>query len=225
MDIKINSRTFFIFDLDDTLFQEIDFLQSAYKYIASAIEPTIRSFIYDEMIERYHRKENVFSWIIEQYKEHLGERDVTWLMSSYREHIPEIKLSAATAAFITEVRYRKIPTGLITDGRSVTQRNKLRALGIEDLFSEIIISEEFGSEKPDERNYLHFVSKYPDKEFYFFGDNTKKDFITPARLGWTTICLKDSGRNIHKQQFEGSEIPRFVIAGFDELTLTGDRNS
>ncbi|HTE24852.1 HAD family hydrolase [Flavitalea sp.] len=224
MDIKINSRTFFVFDLDDTLYQEIDFLRSAYKNIASAIEPSIKISIYDEMIERYHRNENVFAWIVEQYKEHLGERDAAWLISTYRQHIPEIKLSSETAAFIRELRSRKIPTGLITDGRSVTQRNKLKALGIEDLFSEIIISEEFGSEKPDERNYLHFVLKYPGKEFYYFGDNTKKDFIIPARLGWTTICVKDSGKNIHKQRFDVKKIPQFVVNGFDELTLTWDRN-
>ncbi|RYY20327.1 MAG: HAD family hydrolase [Chitinophagaceae bacterium] len=219
MDIKINKNTFFVFDLDDTLYQEIDFLRSAYKIIASSLEPNIKVSIYDEMIERYHRKENVFAWIVQQYKEHLGEKDAAWLISTYREHIPEIRLSTETAAFIREVRDRKIPTGLITDGRSVTQRNKLRALGIEDLFTEIIISEEFGSEKPDERNYLHFVSKFPGSEFYYFGDNTKKDFITPARLGWTTICVKDSGKNIHKQVFDGNEIPRFVVGGFDELTL------
>jgi putative hydrolase of the HAD superfamily len=224
MDIKINSRTFFVFDLDDTLYNEIDFLSSAYRHIASSIEPSIKTYIYDEMIERYHRKENVFAWIIEQYKEHLGERDAAWLISNYREHIPEIQFSAETAAFIRNVRALKIPTGLITDGRSVTQRNKLKALGIEDLFSDIIISEEFGSEKPDERNYLHFVAKYPDKEFYYFGDNTRKDFLTPAKLGWTTICVKDSGKNIHKQQFDGTKIPQFIVTGFDELTLTGDRS-
>jgi putative hydrolase of the HAD superfamily len=224
MDIKINPRTFFVFDLDDTLYQEIDFLRSAYKKIASAIEPSLKIFIYDEMIERYHRNENVFGWIVNQYKEHLGERDAAWMINTYRQHIPEIKLSAETSAFIRELRSRKIPTGLITDGRSVTQRNKLKALGIEDFFSEIIISEEFGSEKPDKRNYLHFESKYPGKEFYYFGDNTKKDFITPALLGWTTICLKDSGKNIHKQQFDGKEIPQFSIDGFDELTLIDDRD-
>ncbi|MHA4842628.1 HAD family hydrolase [Flavitalea antarctica] len=224
MDIKINARTFFVFDLDDTLYQEIDFLSSAYKHIASAIEPSINSYIYEEMLARYHRNENVFAWIIDQYKEQLGELNLAWLISTYREHIPEIRLSLETAAFIREVRSRKIPTGLITDGRSVTQRNKLKALGIEDLFSEIIISEEFGSEKPDERNYLHFVLKYPDSEFYYFGDNTSKDFITPARLGWTTICVKDSGKNIHKQRFDGIEIPQFVVAGFGDLTLTDERN-
>ena len=35
------------------------------------------------------------------------------------------------------------------------------------------------------------------------GDNLKKDFLTPNRLGWQTVCLRDDGRNIHKQDGEG----------------------
>jgi len=219
MDIKINPGTFFVFDLDDTLYQEIDFLRSAYKHIAASLRPAIKVPVYEEMIERYHRKENVFRWIIETYKDQLGEKDLAWLTSSYREHIPEIRLSAETAAFIEQVKNYRIRTGLITDGRSVTQRNKLTALGIIDLFNDIIISEEFGSEKPDERNYRYFVSKYPNADFYYFGDNTTKDFITPARLGWITICVKDKGENIHKQQFSGEVLPQHIVEGFHELNL------
>jgi putative hydrolase of the HAD superfamily len=37
--------------------------------------------------------------------------------------------------------------------------------------------------------------------YYYVGDNTSKDFVAPNRLGWTTICLLDDGRNIHKQDF------------------------
>ncbi|HMF73531.1 MAG TPA: HAD hydrolase-like protein, partial [Flavitalea sp.] len=161
MDITVNPRTFFVFDLDDTLYQEIDFLRSAYKHIASVLEPAIKSPIYNEMIDRYHRKENVFNWIIDQYRDHLSEYDVNWLIRTYREHLPDIKMSTETAAFLEDVRSLGIRAGLITDGRSVTQRNKLESLGLTGMFTEIIISEEFGSEKPDEKNYLHFALKFP----------------------------------------------------------------
>jgi len=219
MDITVNPRTFFVFDLDDTLYQEIDFLRSAYKHIASVLEPAIKSPIYNEMIDRYHRKENVFNWIIDQYRDHLSEYDVNWLIRTYREHLPDIKMSTETAAFLEDVRSLGIRAGLITDGRSVTQRNKLESLGLTGMFTEIIISEEFGSEKPDEKNYLHFALKFPGSDFYYFGDNTRKDFITPAKLGWKTVCIKDRGENIHKQQFDGSPIPDYVIGGFEEINL------
>ena len=219
MDIIVKSNTFFVFDLDDTLYQEIDFLRSAYKHIAATLEPAIKISIYNEMIERYHKKENVFNWIIGQYREYLGEYDINWLITTYREHLPDIKLSAETAAFLEKVRSLGIRSGLITDGRSVTQRNKLGALGLTEMFTGIIISEEFGSEKPDERNYLYFDLKFPGSDFYYFGDNTRKDFITPAKLGWKTVCIKDRGENIHKQQFDGTVIPGYVVNGFAEIHL------
>jgi len=219
MDIRIDQDTFFVFDLDDTLYQEIDFLRSAYKHISTELEPLLKRSIYQEMLERYQRKENVFQWIITEHRELLSDRNHAWLVSAYREHMPEIQLSVETKNFIEHARTMKIPMGVITDGRSVTQRNKLKALGIADLFTDIIISEEFGSEKPDERNYSYFITKHPGKHFYYFGDNTTKDFITPARLGWVTVCVKDRGENIHKQQFTADVLPQFVINGFHEIRL------
>jgi putative hydrolase of the HAD superfamily len=219
MDIKVNAYTFFVFDLDDTLYQEIDFLRSAYRHISATLEPALKQPIYNEMLERYHRKENVFGWITEQYREHLGDYNADWFIRTYREHIPEIELSAEVEAFLQKVKQLGIKTGLITDGRSVTQRNKLRALGLLDNFSDIIISEEFGSEKPDRKNYLHFETKFPGSEFYYFGDNTRKDFITPLLLGWKIICIKDRGENIHKQQFDDQLSHEYVIESFAEINL------
>ena len=92
--------------------------------------------------------------------------------------------------------------GIITDGRSVTQRNKIEALGLEDTFDDIIISEEFGSSKPSEENYLYFEKKYGNSNFTYIGDNTVKDFVTPNSLGWNTLCLLDDGNNIHKQNLD-----------------------
>lgn len=176
--------------------------------------------IYNRMLEKYQRKENVFEWLVSEYRQSLPEVTVQWLLKEYREHIPTIALSEATIAFMRIASERTVPMGLITDGRSITQRNKLKALGIEHYFQDIIISEEFGSEKPDERNYLYFEKKYPGMNFYFFGDNTSKDFIVPARLHWTTICIKNVGNHIHPQSFDKNPVPDFLISGFDEINIT-----
>jgi putative hydrolase of the HAD superfamily len=219
MEIKIKPNSFFVFDLDDTLFPEIDFLQSGFKAIAAKLAPLIRTDIYDEMWQRYKNRENVFQWLISQY--HVLAPDITidYLLKQYREHIPDIALNRDAAKLLKHLAKLSIPAGLITDGRSATQRNKLKALHLENYFSDIIISEEFGSEKPDERNYRYFQNKYPDCEFYFFGDNMSKDFIAPARLGWITICLKNTGTHIHAQTFAGQPYPALVITSFDEIQL------
>ena len=219
MQIKTDLQSFFVFDLDDTLFQELDFLKSGYSRISSQLAEFINSDISQEMMERHQNKENVFQWILNRYQKEIPHINIAWLLKEYREHTPAIELTEKTAAFLQQLKVSNIPMGLITDGRSITQRNKLKALGIENYFSDIIVSEEFGSEKPAERNYLYFQDKYPGMNFYFFGDNTSKDFIVPKKLGWKTFCIKSSGTHIHKQSFDKEPFPDYIIADLGEIEL------
>ena len=88
------------------------------------------------------------------------------------------------------------------------------------MFDKIIISEELGSSKPDERNFTFFLEEQAC-EYFYIADNVKKDFITPNKLGWTTVCLLDSGKNIHPQNFNISEeyLPKFRINKIIELKI------
>ena len=64
------------------------------------------------------------------------------------------------------------------------------------------------------------MKKYPDADFYYVGDNPKKDFIAPNVLGWETICLLDSGCNIRPQEFlsvSTAALPRCKIKSLIEL--------
>jgi len=113
--------------------------------------------------------------------------------------------------------------GLMTDGRSQTQRNKIKALKLEKYLNHILISEEFGTQKPHVDNYLHFMQIHKfslKKKYYYIGDNTSKDFLTANNLGWMTICLLDNGSNIHKQDFslDKKYLPRHTIKNLSELT-------
>ena len=45
------------------------------------------------------------------------------------------------------------------------------------------------------------MSKFPECQYYYIGDNVKKDFITPNKLGWKTIGMRDvDSVNIHSQK-------------------------
>ena len=219
MQINVNADTFFVFDLDDTLYYEEDFLKSAYKHISNKLSVSINRYVYEEMVEKYSARQNAFNWLLTEFGEQLNGVDMMWLLKEYREHQPEISLSKSADNFLKKVKSFSIQAGLITDGRSITQRNKLKALKLENFFSDIIISEEFGFEKPNDKNYTFFEVKYPGKQFYYFGDNTAKDFLAPARLGWNTVCLKSAGRNIHEQKFNLQPNPEHIISSFDEIEL------
>ena len=191
-----------VFDLDDTLYKEINYLYSAYREIADflLLQEYVLSDPFPLMLEWFHQKKNVFQSLKDYFR---LELPMTSFLSMYRNHIPNIKLKPETEQTLYELYCKGCILGIISDGRSVSQRNKISSLGLGRYVPEncIVISEELGSEKPCEANYLAIQRQFPDKIFFYVGDNPKKDFITPNRLGWETVCLMDDGQNIHKQDF------------------------
>lgn len=204
-----------VFDLDDTLYKEVTFVESGYKAVARHIGNI--SFA-DELISWWTDGKNALESLINKYSLHLSVEE---LLSVYRNHLPAIELDTSTLQILDYLITHGKILGLITDGRSITQWNKIRALGLSQwIFTEnIIISEEFGSSKPDVRNYQFFMSKYPDKTYTYVGDNVTKDFLAPKALGWQTICLKDNGQNIHSQDYNMNEeyLPDFTIKNISEI--------
>lgn len=200
------------FDLDDTLYKEIDYLKSAYSEIAeyaagqfmgcsdSVNILTIKA--YNRMLDAYREGLNAF----EELNRFLGlELPVSDYLYIYRNHKLKIALSEDVVQTLDALNAEDIRLGLITDGRSVQQRNKIKALGLGRWIEneDVVISEEFGSEKPAFANYEYFMNRYPEcHDFTFVGDNLKKDFVAPNALGWMTVCLKDDGRNIHRQRVD-----------------------
>jgi putative hydrolase of the HAD superfamily len=203
-----------VFDLDDTLVYELDFLKSAYKEIAHKVNPANYVKLYDKMMIWYIQKLDVFNCIIQEYPRFTKE----YLLSLYRNHFPEIKLNIGAEEVFTFCKSRNYRLGLITDGRSVTQRNKLKALKIEGVFDKIIISEEFGFSKPDPKVFEEF-SYIGIKEYFYIADNPEKDFVSPNMLNWETIALKDKGFNIHVQDFnvDFRFKPKYVVQELKEV--------
>ena len=189
-----------VFDLDDTLYKEQDYLRSAYHAIAAPIESRYGlEGIFDRMLRWWQEGKNVFQHLIDAYGLDMTVDD---LLTVYRSHVPAIWLDEETKHLLDYLHQIAV-IGLITDGRSLTQRHKIEALGLSVYMDEedILISEETGFEKPSEVPYRHFMARYPSCTYYYIGDNPAKDFVAPDRLGWTSICLLDDGRNIHPQDF------------------------
>lgn len=205
---------YIIFDLDDTLMYEINYLKSAYLEIAKKIDQDNFQVINEEMLSWYENKENVFKILTQKYSTHTFDN----LISSYRNHFPKIALNEGAAEILDFCKNKKYKLGLITDGRSLTQRNKLRSLGIEEKFDKIVISEEFGFTKPNIRNFEVFLEDNIS-EYFYVADNTLKDFVVPNKLGWKSICLLNNGFNIHLQNFEiaAEYLPQYRIEKLIEL--------
>lgn len=218
MDIKVNNKTVIVFDLDDTLYNEISYLKSAYQEIAQKVDANKWEMLYAKMFSLYRCGENVFQYISKQYS-----IDVQKLISLYRNHVPNIEPFNGVSTLFGDIKKAEGKIGLITDGRSRTQRNKLESLGLIKYFDEIIISEEIGSEKPNEANYKAIEKAFPDCIYYYIADNIRKDFIAPNELGWISIGVIDNGLNIH---FDGHlymtnpYTPKYFVNSVADINIT-----
>lgn len=206
MTTKSSSHIVIVFDLDDTLYKEIDFLQSGYRHI---LQTYGLSSQFDAMLQVYQQQQDAFQWLIDNF---LPSVCKDTLLELYRNHNPSLRLPKESR-YLLEHLCHIHPTphlGIITDGRTTTQTNKIRALQLHHYMPDdaIIISERFGSCKPSTRNYEVFMHQCPHADYWYIGDNLQKDFIAPNRLGWNTVCLRDNGQNIHTQQIDVSQEAR-----------------
>lgn len=214
-----NKKVFVAFDLDDTLYKEIDFLRSGYRTVAEFIEKKIApSGLFEQMIQDYQERKDVLQSVVDLSHGAVSKAE---LLDLYRNHIPHITLNQDARFCLDSLYQRGIPMGIITDGRSITQRNKIKALGVDKWIPEKnwIISEDIGFEKPCRESYLFFEKIYPNCKYYYVGNNPKKDFKGANELGWTTICLLDSGEEIHPQNFDLEQIylPHYKITKLQEI--------
>jgi YjjG family noncanonical pyrimidine nucleotidase len=72
----------------------------------------------------------------------------------------------------------KYPLGIITNGISESQRKRLRAGNIDELFKSIVISDEVGIRKPKKEIFEIALSdfKLSNKEVLFVGDSLQDDY-------------------------------------------------
>lgn len=194
-----------VFDLDDTLFRERDYVRSGFRLIQNVIDRLLPglSQIFDEMESALNRRDNYFD-ILERFLISQGKDKelLKTLISEYRKHIPDsLDLTPGAGELLGYLSDNRIRLGIVTDGRSVTQRAKIKSLGLERFVEpdNILISEETGADKSLPDNFRHFVSRYPEaKRFFYLGDNEKKDFIMPNLLGWITVKVPYNSDNVHE---------------------------
>ena len=215
-----DNNTHIVFDLDDTLYKEIDFVKSAYVYINSYINSRFNIDLSKNINKCLAGEANFFDLINSKlYPDQ--SFPIEKFLELYRFHYPEIKLSKDTSLFLEKILSNNIDFSIITDGRSISQINKIKALGLYDLVKNIIISEETGFEKPHLNNFKILDRIYSNKKLIYIADNPYKDFLAPNSLNWDTICLINNGQNIHSQEFNLSidYLPKIKVNYLTEINI------
>lgn len=207
-----------IFDLDDTLYNEIDYVKSGFK--AAAAELSGVENAYEKLYAAFLEKKSAIDEVI--CAEGLGEDVKKKCVEAYREHKPDITLSEEVRALLTGLKERGIKIGIITDGRPSGQRNKISALGLDKIADAIVISDEIGGvgfRKPSDIPFRIMQKKLgvPFKRMIYVGDSMKKDIMTPRQLGMYSILYANKDglyydpENKFKDRIESlNEIPGYI---------------
>lgn len=209
-----------VFDLDDTLYKERDYVHSGCVAVT------------EELARRYNVPSNILiqtikasSTVAEGFDEiaKIVDCSIDEILNIYRNHEPQLVLPSQTSNTLAALKANGITMGLITDGRSIGQRGKIAALGLYEYFDKemILISEEIGVDKHKPDAFVRMMKSFPDAKFIYVGDNPRKDFYWPNKLGWQTIQLMDDeGVNIKPQiNPTGFNVPNHKIWTLEELTL------
>ncbi|WP_162892475.1 HAD family hydrolase [Blastomonas fulva] len=180
-----------VFDLDDTIYLESDYVQSGKRAVAGLIRDTVGIDLAQDLLDC---PDNFIDLACTRAGFPASAADA--LIWCYRLHFPDIGQRPGMAALFDALAARGDRICIITDGRAVTQRLKLAALGL--LHVPAYISEELGATKPSPVAFQQVMQDFPGSAYFYVADNCRKDFIGPNGLGWTTIWLDPGPLSIHR---------------------------
>lgn len=175
-----------IFDLDDTLYGEKQYVRSGYKAVAEFLGNASYA---DRMWHFFEEKKPAIDALLDE----IGQVDKKQeCLKVYREHIPEITLYDGVQELISELKDNGIKIGIITDGRPEGQHNKLKVLGLDKLIDDIIITDELGGvqfRKPCDIAFriMQHRWKMSFEQIVYIGDNENKDFQAERQLNMRMI--------------------------------------
>ena len=185
-----------IFDLDDTLIDEYHFAFSAFEEISILLANEFgltHCQVFHELIELYKNSKNqVFNRFYISKNKEISDQQLNKLIDIYRNHTPvAYKLDQFTQINLNKLKSLGVYLGIITDGYQSTQRNKIEAAKLDELFDYIIVTDEIGRDywKPHEIAYQKMKDQFglPYESMVYIGDNIKKDFVAPKKLNMMSL--------------------------------------
>jgi putative hydrolase of the HAD superfamily len=214
-----------LFDLDDTLYPEREFVLSGFRAVAAWGECELGipgNASMSELTRLYEEgiRLNTFDrWLAIH---HLGSSvPVADLVRVYREHTPTLHPFPDTIRILESLRdhYR---LGLLTDGYQAVQEKKIAALGIAHFFNAITYSDTLGRNgwKPNPRPFqvtMRALGVKP-REAVYVGDNPIKDFLGARNAAMWSIRVRREGcEHTHVACPSPAHEPHCSIDSLEEL--------
>ena len=205
-----------IFDLDDTLYDELSYVHSGFRAVARWAADKLDIDEHESrerllaLLDRDGRGRIFDTWLA-------GRGSVRQAIRVYRHHVPSIVLSRSAQNVLDILS--ALPLYLVTDGHKIVQGRKVDALGIQPRFRHTYLTHRYGiaSAKPSIRCFslIRRRESCEWSDMIYVGDNPAKDFVNLNPLGVRTIRVL-TGQHRHVAAAPGFEA-RHTILSLDEL--------
>lgn len=212
-----------VFDLDDTLYDELSYVRSGFAVVARYIE-RLHGVSQKEVLSRLDGqlqlgRSRIFDAVFESFGIYT-KKLVRRCVSLYRLHQPKIELYPEAARSL--VRFRERPIYIVTDGNTNAQKNKLVALGLYNRrpVRRCYLTYRHGrkNSKPSPYCFRKIAERegVEPSEVVYIADNPQKDFVGIKTLGFKTVrVMTGQHRNVRKDQEHEAD---YKIHSLDELT-------
>ena len=207
------------FDLDDTIYRLYDPFYKAYQKVfhedLDIYALWKQSRIYsNEIYPRYLNKEiskdelaiyrlkNAFK----DFNQSITDQQALDFQKVYEDQQAHLKLSSMMKELFDYLKEKNISYGIVTNGKEITQMNKINSLfSIIDF--PILISEKVGCQKP-QKEIFELIQ---GKDVYYVGDGYEIDMIGAYQAGLKTIWYN------HQRQEKDTSFIDFVVYSDEEL--------
>jgi len=185
-----------IFDLDDTLYREIDFVKSGFNKVSIYLAQEYKldkEKVYKKLctvLDKFGRGE-VFNLCLIEFNIY-SKAIVKKCLSIYRTHKPYISLPAESIKVLTTLA-KDNTLYVVTDGNKIVQQNKIAALKINNYIKKAMPTHNYGlkSAKPSIYCFelIRKIEKTKFNKLVYIGDNPIKDFVNIKKVNINTIRI------------------------------------
>lgn len=183
-----------VFDLDEVLYDEKTYVISGFRAVSEFLEKdeAIPKKIIFEYLKRRLKngRERIFNDLLDNFRIY-SQKNLEKCISVYRTHTPKIKLYSDAKDCLK--RLKNYPLYIVTDGNKIVQKNKIKALNLENHVKKTILTSNYGLENSKPSTFcfqkICDMEKTSPTNLVYIGDDPHKDFVGLKREGFKTIRL------------------------------------
>jgi putative hydrolase of the HAD superfamily len=204
-------RNLAVFDIDDTLYLERDYVRSGFAAVGAwartelgvadlgdrawaAFVAGVRGRIFDEALVACGVPAN--------------DTLVPRLVDVYRSHPPAIELLDDVCTWLAGCA-ADVGLAVVTDGPRASQRAKAAALGVEAWADPVVLTEDLGPGRskphPAAFAFVEAATGLAGAACAYVADNPVKDFAGPRARGWRTVRVRRDG-GLHAAVASGEDV-------------------